>query len=106
MTSLMIGLYGIYLVAVGVKGNTSRLVTFVETDVQGFVPWLAVIIVILALYDVPSLKGFAEAFAVLIAATFLVSQRSQIVSQFETFYKDISTGSLSSASSTDAAAGA
>jgi hypothetical protein len=101
MTSLMIGLYGIYLVAVGVKNNTNTLVGFVEQDVTGFVPWLAVIIVILAMYDVPALKNVAEAFAVLIIATWLVSNRSNVIGQFEAFYKDISTGNFSSASSAD-----
>jgi hypothetical protein len=96
VTSLLIGIYGVYLIAVGVKGNTSTLVADLESDFPGFVPWLIVVIVLVSLYDVPELKGPVEAFAVLAALTLLVSQKSKIIPQFEAFYQAISTTSATS----------
>jgi hypothetical protein len=95
MTSLLIGIYGLYMIAVGVKGNTSTLVSYVDADAAGFVPWLVVVIVLLALYDVPELQGFAEAFAVLVVLSLIVSQRSEVVSQFESFYNNLTNAAQS-----------
>jgi hypothetical protein len=95
MTSLMVGIYGLYLIAVGVKGNTSTLISYLDADAEGFVPWLVIVIVLLALYDVPQLQGFAEGVATLVILSFIVSQRSTLVPQFTKFYADIASGSSS-----------
>ena len=89
MTSLLIGIYGIYFIAVGVKGNTSAMVKALESDLPGFTPWLVVVVVLTALYDVPEFKGPVEAFAVLAALGLLVNQKSNVVPQFEAFYQQI-----------------
>jgi hypothetical protein len=89
MTSLLVGIYGLYLIAVGVKGNTSTMIGYVQEDAAGFVPWLLIVIVLVSLYDVPALSGFSEAFAVLIILGLIVSSNSQIVSQFKSFYDSL-----------------
>jgi hypothetical protein len=89
MTSFMLGLYGLYFIAVGVKGNTSKLVSMVQGDAAGFVPWLVIVAVLDAAYEVPALRNTTEAFAVLIAAGYLFGQRSNVVGQVSQFYSDI-----------------
>jgi len=103
MTSLLVGIYGLYLIAVGVKGNTSTMIGYVQEDAPGFVPWLLIVIVLVSLYDVPALSGFSEAFAVLIILGLIVSSNSQIVSQFKSFYDSLQASQPATVATTSTA---
>jgi len=98
MTSLMVGIYGLYLIAVGVKGNTKTLMLDLQQDAGGFVPWLLIVIVLLALYDVPGMQNFAEAFAVLAMLGLIVNSHSTIIPQFEQLYANLTGSSILAAS--------
>lgn len=81
MNYALVGLYGLYLVFVGIKGNEKELFTEIGADAKGFAPWLIAILILKALYSVDSLKPVVKPFAALALITFTLKNYPVIISQ-------------------------
>jgi hypothetical protein len=77
----LVGLYGIYLVFVGINGNAGKLVTNVQQDGRNFIPWVLAILVLRAAYASDTLRPMVKPFIGLAALTFFLRNYSKVVSQ-------------------------
>lgn len=77
----LIGLYGVYFILVGVKGNADKMIANVQQDGRGFMPWLLAILVLRALYNVETLRPLIKPFIGLAALTFVLKNFNTIAGQ-------------------------
>ncbi len=80
----LIGLYGIYFILVGVKGNAGKMVANVQADGKGFMPWLLAIIILRAMYNVETLRPFVKPFIGLAVLTFTLKNFNTVAAQVNT----------------------
>lgn len=86
MTGLFIGLYAIYLIAVGVQGNGATLFSNLKTDMPGYVPWLLAIIAIAIMAQSETLEKLVKPFIVLLILTFVLKNFPTIKTQISSIY--------------------
>jgi hypothetical protein len=77
----LVGLYGLYFVFVGVRGNASALVSNVQQDGKNFIPWVLAILVLRAAYTSDTLRPMVKPFIGLAALTFFLKNYAKVVSQ-------------------------
>jgi hypothetical protein len=77
----LVGLYGLYLVFVGIRGNSNALVSNVTQDGKNFIPWVLAILVLRAAYASDKLKPMVGPFIGLAALTFFLRNYSKVVTQ-------------------------
>lgn len=83
----LVGLYGLFLVFVGINGNAGQLIHEIKTDVvgstpeKGFAAWAIAIIVLAALYRVDAIKPVIKPFIALAILTFVLKNYGVVVSQ-------------------------
>lgn len=77
----LVGLYGLYFIFVGVRGNSSKLVDNVQQDGKNFIPWVLAILVLRAAYSSDTLKPMVKPFIGLAALTFFLRNYAKVVSQ-------------------------
>lgn len=77
----LVGLYGLYLVFVGIRGNSGSLVTNVSQDGKNFIPWILAILVLRAAYSSDTLKPMVKPFIGLAALTFFLKNYAKVVTQ-------------------------
>lgn len=82
MTAIILGVYGIYLVLVGARGNAPTLLSLVSQESQ-FLYWVLVLIVVAGLWESQSGQKLAKPFAALIVLGFLLKNQN---------WKQIATG--------------
>lgn len=83
---LALGLYGLYLLLVAIKGNGSKFVGQLQTDAPAFLPWLIAAAVLGALYEYDKTRTFAGAFLLLAVITFITKNFAQLKAQFQPIY--------------------
>lgn len=88
----LIGLYGLYLVFVGYKGNQSTLFQMVSQDGPGFLPWLIAVVVLGTMYRSDTLKPVVKPFIALLLLTFVLKNFNQLRSQLKQVIGDIQSG--------------
>lgn len=81
MSAGLVGLYAIYFVMVGIKGNAGELKTAIFTDGKGFLPFILAIIVLRAAYSSDALRPMIKPFIVLAALTFFLKNYGKIIPQ-------------------------
>ncbi len=86
MPALIIGLYGIYLLMVGVSGNAKTLQQYASADAPGFLPWAISLGVLATIYEIPQTKPLAGPFLLLMAIAFVVKNFETLQSQFRELY--------------------
>ena len=86
MPALIIGLYGIYLLMVGVSGNAKTLQQYASADAAGFLPWAVSLGVIAVLYEIPETKRLAGPFLLLAALAFVLRNFTTLQTQFRQLY--------------------
>lgn len=84
MNTGLIGLYGLYLVFVGYKGNTSELLSEFEHDAKGFLPWLISIVVLKSMSENKNLAKFVVPFSGLAILSFSLINYDKIAEQLNT----------------------
>jgi hypothetical protein len=77
----LVGLYGIYLVFVGINHNTKNLVGAIESDIKPFLVWILAIIILSALYSNDKLKPIMKPFIGLVVLVFVLKNYDKIVTQ-------------------------
>jgi hypothetical protein len=77
----LVGLYGLYFVFVGIRGNASTLANDVSQDGKNFIPWLLTILILRAAYSSETLRPMVKPFIGLAALTFFLKNYASVVSQ-------------------------
>lgn len=77
----LVGLYGIYLVFVGIQGNSKNLKDDVLADGHGFLMWILAIVILRALYNVDALRPMVKPFIGLALLTFTLKNYNVITQQ-------------------------
>ena len=77
----LVGLYGLFLIFVGSKGNASALQSELSQDVKGFSAWLIAILILRAMYSVDSIRPAVKPFMYLALLTFFLKNFDTIVTQ-------------------------
>lgn len=80
----LIGLYALYFIFVGSKGNESALMTNISGDAKGFSAWLIAILVLRAMYQSDTLRPVVKPFMALAILTFVLKNYNTIVAQVNT----------------------
>ena len=88
----LIGLYGIYLIFVGYRGNQSALFQAISQDGPGFVPWLIVVIVLGTAYRSDTLKPVVKPFIALALLAFVLKNYSTLKGQLEAVIGSVNKG--------------
>ena len=100
---LALGLYGLYLLLVAIKGNGSKFVEQLQTDAPAFLPWLIAATVLGALYEYDKTRTFAGLFLLLAVITFVTKNFAQLKSQFSGIYSASLTPAAAPATTAPAA---
>lgn len=87
----LIGLYGLYLIFVGYKGNQSALFAALAADGPGFVPWLISVVVLGTAYRSDTLRPVVKPFIALAILAFVLKNWNTLKSQTESVIGTINT---------------
>lgn len=82
----LIGLYGLYLIMVGYKGNSSQLLAELQSDAKGFFPWVLALGVLAIMYRSDTLKPVVKPFIALAILTFALKNWNTLANQVNTIY--------------------
>lgn len=77
----LVGLYGLFLIFVGSKGNTEKLQSQVGQDAKGFMPWLIAILILRALYSIESVRPVVKPFMFLAVLTFFLKNYGAVAKE-------------------------
>jgi len=81
MNTGLIGLYGVYLVFVGIKGNSGELISAFESDFKNFAPWVLAIVILKSMAENPNLEKVVTPFAGLAILSFGLKNYDKIAVQ-------------------------
>ena len=83
MNILLFGIFGLYLMLVGLAGNSSALIDNFTEDANGFLPWAVSIGVLAVMYEIPLTKKMVAPFILLLALNFVLRNWDTLRSQFK-----------------------
>lgn len=86
MTSLFLGLYGVYFFLVASRGNSTTLMNMIAEDSRGYIPWLFAIIVIALLSENENTAALVKPFVALLILTFVLRNFPTISNEIQTIY--------------------
>lgn len=81
MNGLILGLYGIYLIVVGVRGETDKLQAQLQVDMPGFVPWALAIVVLIILAQTEATAKVVKPFVFLLILSFVLKNFGNLSSE-------------------------
>jgi len=91
MPVLILVVLGVYILAVGVMGNGSTLLSELQKDLPGFIPWILAIIIIGMLAINQDTEKLGKPLLGLIFLGILIKNWSAIKTNAETAYKDMTS---------------
>ena len=77
----LVGLYGLYLIFVGINGNSKALQGELAQDGKPFLIWILAIIILRAMYNVDVLRPMIKPFMGLIVLSFVLKNYGNLTSQ-------------------------
>lgn len=77
----LVGLYAVYLIFVGIKGNSKPLLDNVGSDLKGFSAWVIAIVILKALSESDTLKPIVNPFIALAILTFTLKNYDTLIDQ-------------------------
>lgn len=86
MPLMLIAFYGLYLLLVGVNGNSTEMVAKFREDAPGFFPWAVSIAVLAVLSELPSTRQLVAPFAFLLILTFILRNFETLRAQYNQIY--------------------
>jgi hypothetical protein len=86
MTPLFLGLYGVYLILVAVRGNGSALLDLLNRDTSGYMPWLFAIIVLAVLNEFETTEPIVKPIIGLLVLNFFLRNANTVKSQVQQIY--------------------
>ena len=84
MSAGLVGLYGVYLVLVGIHHHSSELLTLVEDNGREFLVWILAIVILRAIYQIKSIRPAIKPFVALVVIVFVIKNWNTIKGQLET----------------------
>lgn len=72
MNGLILGLYGVYLLAVGIQGKTDVLLGELDKDMPGFIPWALAIVGLIILSQSEATEKVVKPFVFLLILNFVL----------------------------------
>jgi len=81
MNGLILGLYGVYLVIVGVQGKTDELQAMLAKDMPRFIPWALSIVVLIILSQTEATAKLVKPFIFLLILNFVLMNFSNLSSE-------------------------
>ncbi len=81
MNGLILGLYGIYLIVIGVRGEVDQLQTQLGQDLPGFVPWAIAIVVLIVLAQSEATEKVVVPFVGLLILAFVLKNFGNLSSE-------------------------
>jgi hypothetical protein len=94
METLLIILYGLYIISVGITGNAAALISNLSQE-KSFVSWIVIIAVIASLGNMGD-KKLGNAFLFLILVSYVLKNKSQVITNFQATWNYFMSGSSSS----------
>lgn len=86
MNDLVIGLYGVYLLMVGLAGNGQKTIAAVQQDGKGFLPWGISLAVLAVLYNVDETRPVAKPFIGLLILSFVLKNWKKLSKESQTIW--------------------
>ena len=86
MTGIFIGVYGVFLLAVGISGQGKALFSLLSEDGKAFLPWLFALIVISILAEFEETKKLVKPLVVLLALNFFLRNYETLEKEAKTIY--------------------
>jgi len=72
MNGLILGLYGVYLLAVGIQGKSDTLLSELDKDMPGFIPWALAIVGLIILSQTEATQKVVKPFVFLLILNFVL----------------------------------
>lgn len=91
MNQLIVALYGVFLVAAGLRRNGGKLLDNLTTDVPAYLPWLIAIIALALLSQNDDTKKIAAPFIILVSLNFVLRNFETIQSELTKIYNMAAT---------------
>ena len=79
----LVGIYALYLIFVGTKGNTIKLKDAVASDIKPFMPWVISIVILSWAYKSDTLQPIVKPFIFLAVLVFVLKNYSKLMSQLD-----------------------
>lgn len=81
MNGLILGLYGVFIIALGFQGRSEDLLTELDKDMPGFIPWALAIVALIILAQTEATEKVVRPFAFLLILNFVLRNFGNIKSE-------------------------
>lgn len=81
MNGLILGLYGVYLIAVGINGRSEEMLSELDKDVPGFIPWALAIVALVIMAQSEATEKLVKPFVFLLILNFILINFGNISSE-------------------------
>jgi len=81
MNGLILGLYGVFLVVVGMQGNADLLIKEVDKDMPKFIPWALAIVALIIMAQTPATEKLVKPFIALLILNFVLMNYKNLASE-------------------------
>lgn len=81
MNGLILGLYGVYLLAVGVSGKSDDFLAELDKDAPGFIPWALAIVALIIMAQSDATEKLVKPFIFLLILNFSLMNFGNIASE-------------------------
>jgi len=78
VNGLILGLYGVFLVIVGIQGKSDLLIQEVDKDMPGFIPWALAIVALIVLAQTEATEKLVKPFIGLLILNFVLMNFSNL----------------------------
>ncbi|HKY44764.1 MAG TPA: hypothetical protein VJM50_16855 [Pyrinomonadaceae bacterium] len=92
MNGLILGLYGVYLVAVAIRGQSDALLGELDKDMPGFIPWVIAIVALIIMAQNEATEKMVKPFVFLLIMNFVLMNFGNISNEVKKL-RSLSTGS-------------
>lgn len=82
MNGLILGLYGIYLLYVGMSGKTEAVTTELNQDMPGFIPWALAIVALIVMSQTEATEKMVKPFIFLLILNFVLLNFGNLQDEF------------------------
>lgn len=77
----LVGLYGLFFLFVGAKGNAVPMKDEIGQDARGFFPWIMAILILRGLYSIDAIRPIIKPFMFLAVLTFFLKNYGTVTKQ-------------------------
>lgn len=81
MNGLILGLYGVYMIWIGIEGKTDDLLAELDKDMPGFIPWALSIVALIILAQSDATAKLVKPFIFLLILNFILRNFGNLKSE-------------------------